>query len=596
MVLNLSSHHLSHNQLRALELGLKFAPTSKQVPDPTEFFEDFESRCNRVYRTFSGSRGQLPSVVKQRLEDMQTRLSNIQPDLFPTNISKELRQAIQELRKNKQLTIREADKGSCIVLMNTSDYIAEGYEHLSDQSTYRPLQLDQTEQVATLANDTLALHIRLGAWHPNLEANLYTQPSGTRTQELYFLRKVHKNPHKIRPIFSCSSGPTERISGFLCKILSAHLDSVPSLVTNSQQVIQTLDSCNQKSITLVALDVKSLYTSIPQAASIQMVLQRIIPTDPPTSMLKNMLRDFLKIVISKNTFRFQYHFFEQTRGVAMGTKCAPPFANLFMVCLEEKELATWGGPPPIRWMRFLDDILMLWPDTTEKLHAFLDHLNHQMTHISFTMTHSLQSITFLDLEIFKGPRFRQDNILDTKLYIKPTNPQTFLHYTSCHPATTFNTIIKGEIIRALRATSDKANFSLILSKLLTRFMERGYPREFFLGVARTISFGDRTDLLTPHPRRTLPPSTTLFRVRHHPALPSSVIWEQLKDEDLPFDPMIVALKPKSHRDLLVHAKTPGRDETLSSLPPPSSSTPHPGGTPAAGTSALPTSFNNQHND
>ena len=124
----------------------------------------------------------------------------------------------------------------------------------------------------------------------------------------------------------------------------------------------------------------------------------------------------------------------------------------------------------------------------------------------------------------------------------------------------------------------------------------GYPREFFLRVARTISFGDRTDLLTPHPRRTLPPSTTLFRVRHHPALPSSVIWEQLKDEDLPFDPMIVALKPKSHRDHLVHAKTPGRDKTLSSLPPPSSSTPHPGGTPAAGTSALPTSFNNQHND
>ena len=491
--------------------------------------------------------------------------------MFSTNINTEMRQAIQELRKNKQLTIREADKGSCIVLQDTQDYIREGYEHLSDRNTYRRLEQDQTEMVATLANDTLAHHILLGAWQPNLEANLYTQPSCTRTQELYFLRKVHKDPHKIRPIVSCSSGPTERVSGFLCKILSAHLDTVSSLVTNSQQVVQTLDNLDlspYQSITLVSLDVKSLYTSIPQAASIQMVLQRIIPSPPPASKdlkIKNMLRDFLKVVISKNTFRFHDHFYEQTRGVAMGTKCAPPFANLFMAALEERALATWKGPPPITWLRFLDDILMLWSESQPMLEEFLLHLNNQMSHIDFTMTHSQQSITFLDLEIFKGTKFRNTNSLDTKLFIKPTNPQSFLHYTSCHPVATFSTIIKGEIIRALRATSDSQNFALILSKLLNRFVERGYPREFFLRIAGTISFGDREDLLTPHPRRTLPPNTTLFRVRHHPALPSSEIWQKLLDEELPFDPMIIPIKPRSHRDLLVHAKTAGRSEDPTTL-------------------------------
>ena len=485
----------------------------------------------------------MPTAFKSRLEDMELRLNNIQPQLFPSNISNELRQAIQELRSNKELIIREADKGSCIVLMNTQDYIAEGYIHLSDRTTYRALDRDLTDQVTTTANTTLAHHIKLGTWHPNLEANLYTQPAGVRT---HFLKKVHKDPYSIRPIVSCSSGPTERLSGFLCRILSAHLDNVPSLVTNSQQVITTLDNLdlkNYEQITLVSLDVKSLYTSMPQAASIQMVLQRIIPTQPPSSKsnkLKNMLRDFLKIVISKNTFRFHNRFYEQTKGVAMGTKCAPPFANLFMAALEEKALATWEGTPPVSWLRFLDDVLMLWSDSQEKLDDFLEHLNNQMTHITFTMTHSLQSTTFLDLEIYKGTRFRRENILDTKLFIKPTNPQTFLHYTSCHPATTFTTIIKGEIIRALRATSDKDNFYLILSKLLARFMERGYPKEFFLRVARTITFGQQTELLTPHPRRTLPRGTTLFRVRHHPAIPSSEIWQQLADEQLPFDPMIVA--------------------------------------------------------
>ena len=242
----------------------------------------------------------------------------------------------------------------------------------------------------------------------------------------------------------------------------------------------------------------------------------------------------------------------------MGTKCAPPFANLFMACIEEKALETWRGPAPLSWLRFLDDILMLWPGSQDLLQEFLLHLNSQMHHIQFTMESSSQSITFLDLEIYKGPRFRQHSILDTKLHIKPTNPQAFLHYTSCHPVTVFKTIIKGEIIRALRATSDKQNFSLILTKLLQKFVERGYPKEFFLRVAQEISFGDRKELLTSHAKRTLPPNTTLFRVRHHPALPASTIWKQLQDEELPFEPMIVSVKPKSHRDLLVRAKTPGR--------------------------------------
>ena len=139
------------------------------------------------------------------------------------------------------------------------------------------------------------------------------------------------------------------------------------------------------------------------------------------------------------------------------------------------------------------------------------------------MTSSQQSTTFLDLEIYKGHRFRRSSILDTKLYIKPTNPQSFLHYHSCHPASTFSTIIKGELLRALRATSDVETYTITVSKLLERFLQRGYPKEFFLGVADTLTFGDRANLLTLHPKQTLAPNVTIFSIRHHPALASADI-------------------------------------------------------------------------
>ena len=158
-------------------------------------------------------------------------------------------------------------------------------------------------------------------------------------------------------------------------------------------------------MTLVSLIVESLYLSIPQALGINMVLQRVLPTTALTAgynIYKNFVRDLLQIVIRDNVFQFHNDFYKQIKGVSMGTKCAPPFANLFRASLEEQALDTWTGSHPLLWLRFLDDVLMLWERTDEQLAQFVQHLNSQMQAIKFTVSSSKQSITFLDLELFPG--------------------------------------------------------------------------------------------------------------------------------------------------------------------------------------------------
>ena len=154
----------------------------------------------------------------------------------------------------------------------------EGLAHLADTTTYKKLDKDRILEVAHKANWAIRHHTSLKVIDTGQEANLYTTPETTRTQEMYFLRKVHKQPHKIRPIVSCSSGPTEMISGYLYHLLTPHLDNVKSLVANSQQVIQSIESLDLSAfpnVTLVSLDVESLYLSIPQATGIEMALQRV---------------------------------------------------------------------------------------------------------------------------------------------------------------------------------------------------------------------------------------------------------------------------------------------------------------------------------
>ena len=341
---------------------------------------------------------------------MREKLSNLEPTSYASNVGEDLRSAMDQLCHDKSLIIRQADKSSCIVVLDASQYIEEGLLHLSDTSIYQKLDKDKTQEVVHRANWAIRHHAALNTISRWQEGILYKAPEDTRAQKMYFLRKVHKNPHNIRPIVSCSSGPTEKIFGYLCNLLNPHLQDIKCLVTISQQVIQTIETLDLSAyphLNLVPLDVKSLYLSIPQAIGIEMVLQRIIPTSPPQctrNASKNFARDLLKIIIRDNSFRFHDNFFMQTKGVTMGTKCAPPFANLFMGSLEEQALASWTGTHPLLWLRFLDDILMLWIGTNLELNTFLQHLNSRMTSIKFTMEKSQSTITFLDLEkILQGP-------------------------------------------------------------------------------------------------------------------------------------------------------------------------------------------------
>jgi len=170
-----------------------------------------------------------------------------------------------------------------------------------------------------------------------------------RTQRMYFLHKVHKTPHQLRPIVSCCGGPTQKLSQLTNNLLRDYLHTVPSLVTSSTQVIHAIESlsippASRDRLLLATLDVKALYPSIPQGLGVAFALQQAIPTNPPNSTchpLKNMLKEFLLHILQQNTFEFAARHFRQIKGVAMGTPVALILANLFMGKVEKDALTAW---------------------------------------------------------------------------------------------------------------------------------------------------------------------------------------------------------------------------------------------------------------
>ncbi len=66
---------------------------------------------------------------------------------YPCNMSNDEYKAINSLSQNHQITIKKADKGSNIVVMDTKDYIHEGLRQLSDKESYEGTDEDFIQNI-----------------------------------------------------------------------------------------------------------------------------------------------------------------------------------------------------------------------------------------------------------------------------------------------------------------------------------------------------------------------------------------------------------------------------------------------------------------
>ena len=72
---------------------------------------------------------------------------------------------------------------------------------------------------------------------------------------------------------------------------------------------------------------------------------------------------------------------------------APAYANIFMHDLESK-LLTLAPVKPHVWLRYIDDIFMVWTAGEERLQDFFQWINQFHNTIKFTWNWSRQYINF----------------------------------------------------------------------------------------------------------------------------------------------------------------------------------------------------------
>ena len=79
------------------------------------------------------------------------------------------------------------------------------------------------------------------------------------------------------------------------------------------------------------------------------------------------------------------------------------------------------------WWRYIDDIFFLWEHGKNKLKSFIDKINKVHRIIKFTAEWSKTSINFLDVTVSLI-----EGVVETDLYVKPTDSHQCLRSSSCH--------------------------------------------------------------------------------------------------------------------------------------------------------------------
>ena len=102
--------------------------------------------------------------------------------------------------------------------MSNNQVVKLAHVHLSDRKTYTLLKQDPTMEVVKRFNQYLMDGRERNSITEEQFKKLYL-PEGTDTQTMYLLPKLHKTPLKLRPIISCTNGPTCTASALLDKFL-----------------------------------------------------------------------------------------------------------------------------------------------------------------------------------------------------------------------------------------------------------------------------------------------------------------------------------------------------------------------------------------
>ncbi|CAG2210373.1 unnamed protein product [Mytilus edulis] len=275
-IINLSHRKLQLREINLLKRGLKFTPTPNE--DKTQLGADIDEfgrrlRINYIFCKDNEENEEeenkplvrnksdwIPRPTKDK--DLEETIKTLKTNSLTSNknvkdnLTREEKTALQNLKSDKSIIIKEADKGNAVVIMDREYYRDSILNMLQDEMSYEVTDKKLDRQTSTMIKKLLKKH----------ETELFKEEidyiSNSKFSESYFygLPKIHKseeisnaiseqnseyielltpNDLKFRPIVGGPNSVTQNLSHFIDIVLKPLCREVPSFIRDDLEFFKS---------------------------------------------------------------------------------------------------------------------------------------------------------------------------------------------------------------------------------------------------------------------------------------------------------------------------------------------------------------------
>jgi hypothetical protein len=425
-IYNLSSYKLSPDEVFVLSHGLNFSIPPKAVCRE-EVLAEFEVLAGQLKHRPAKSVLEIRRL-KTKLSDLAYAYSGNPVDRSDFAMRKEFYHSLRNLKQLDDVVITKPDKGTGVVLLDKTAYIAKMSTILGDTSKFVVMGPIATNDNTVKIENTLRKRLCELVKSKKLPEAVkeIIRPTGSQRPRMYGLPKTHKPGVPLRPILSMIGSAQHKVAQWLKGVLQPVLDKYSGFcVKDSYSFVQMLRTSDiNENMAMCSFDVRSLFTNVPLQEVLDICINELFAHETYVrGIQKEVMQELLTFATTDVEFSFNDVAYKQVDGVAMGSPLGPILANIFVGYLEEKLFRT--TEPPIIYVRYVDDVFAMFKTKQDSV-LFLEQLNSLHPSLQFTCEHEVDcKLPFLDVLIERTP----DRFI-TSVYRKPTFSGQYIRWSS----------------------------------------------------------------------------------------------------------------------------------------------------------------------
>ena len=201
--------------------------------------------------------------------------TEIPKDKYNNLTSKEW-QALYDLKNDKNIVVKCADKGSAVVVWDRENYIKKAEKQLEDSDVYEEVPDVPEPLISTIHRMIEKIRKREDLKKETIK---YFEVKDPKFARFYLLPKIYKRLNNVpgKPVISNCGCYMEDISAFLDFHLQPLAQAVKSYIKDTNDFLNKLRSSSKlpDNIILCTIDVACLYPNIPHEEGLPALSKRL---------------------------------------------------------------------------------------------------------------------------------------------------------------------------------------------------------------------------------------------------------------------------------------------------------------------------------